>query len=134
MKYFDEPSTVRLIDDFQKRTKPSPLLLLVTTHLFSNSISYCTWSSLASSAHVLAINTTDGSFSRIISTSSFPVHRFPSPWQFQTRRFIVIGVVEPQPPPNPKVYHLQSSKLVDVFEVNLKGIQLAPDFSSHSIE
>ena len=56
-------------------------------------------SSLASSASVSAMNTTEGSLARIISPSSFPVCRFPSPRQFHTRQFMATGGAEYQPPP-----------------------------------
>ena len=134
IKYFNEPSTVRLTEALQKSTKPPPLPLLGTTHLFSKSIFRYIQSGLTSSAHVLAINTMEGSFACIIYTSSFFVCRFLSPRQFHTRQFIEIGRAEPQPPPNPKVYHHQSSKPVDVCQVNLIGNQPVPYSSFHSSE
>ena len=63
------------------------------------SISCTTRSSPALSASVLAMNTIEGSFARIISPSSFPVRRIPSPRQFQTLRFMILSRADHQPPP-----------------------------------
>ena len=67
-------------------------------------------SSLASFAHVSAINTTEGSFAWIISPSSLLVRRFLSPQQFHTRRFIVTDGAELQPLPIQRVCPSHSLK------------------------
>ena len=55
--------------------------------------------SLASTSQVSTTNTTIGSCARIKSSSSWTVWGFPSPWQFQQRRFMALGGAGHQPPP-----------------------------------
>ena len=87
------------IVSLQNRTKPPPLASLGTTNMFSNCIFHFTSLSLVLSAHVSAINTTEGYLARTMSASSFSVHGFPSPRQFQIKQLIAIDRVDTQPPP-----------------------------------
>ena len=55
--------------------------------------------SLASSIHVLGMNTTEGSFAQVKSLISFSVTRFPSPQQVHIMRLMAFGWATQQPPP-----------------------------------
>ena len=81
-KFVLEPSTVASIVVLQNNTKPPPLFFLGALNIFSHLIFLNTIFSFTSSAHVLAINTTEGSFVHTVSASSVFVHGFPSPRQF----------------------------------------------------
>ena len=87
------------IDSLQYNTNPPPLFDLGAMNIFSNFIFLNTFFSLASSTHVSAKNMTKGSFARTISASSFSMHGFPSPRQFQTRQLIATSRADDQPPP-----------------------------------
>ena len=76
-----------------------------------------TKSSLTSSVRVSAKKTTKGSFTYIISTSSLPIHRFPSPRQFHARQLIVLGGANDQPPPIQKLLHHHPEKPVVTWTV-----------------
>ena len=77
---------------FQKITIPPPLLISRQTSIIPpNFILLRISSSLTLSSHVSAKNTTKGSYAWIKSLSSCFVRRFPSPQQFQDRRFIAPG-------------------------------------------
>ena len=55
--------------------------------------------SLTSSIHVSGMNTTEGSFTRIKSPSSFSVTRFPNLRQFYTKRLMTPSGAARQAPP-----------------------------------
>ena len=101
IKYLWESTSSMLIEFFQNNTSPPPLFNLGTTHFWSKLILLKVQSSLTSSVHVSAINTTEWSFACINLTSSFYVHGFPSPRQFQNNKLITSGRASNQPPPIP---------------------------------
>ena len=97
--------------------------------MFSHWIFLITFFSLASSTHVSANNTIDGSFTRN-SANSFTVHGFPSPWQFQIKQLMVIGGAGHQSPPLRNRTQLHPQKAAYVCLVTL-GEQLP--FSFHQV-
>ena len=101
----ENESTLKSTKFRQKSARPLPLLFLSTKNKLSNSMFRLICCSLASSAHVSAINTTEGTFARITTSSSFPVRRFPSPRQFQTIMLMALSEAALQPPPMNFLYH-----------------------------
>ena len=99
LKYLWESTTSMLIEFFQNKTNPPPLFSLGVTHFWSKLILLKVRSSLTLSAHVSAINTTEGSFACINLTSSFSVRGFPSPQQFHNNRLIASSRADYQPSP-----------------------------------
>ena len=92
---FRQASQTKLFILFRTQSDQIPIQRLLSC----TSISYTTWSSLASSASVSAMNITKGFFARIIFPSSFPVRRIPSSQQFHILRFMILGRADYQPPP-----------------------------------
>ena len=66
------------------------------------------------------MNTTEGSFTRTMLTSSFFVFGFPSPLQFHTKRFIVSGMADEQPPPISKIKCHPLEKPIAFYWVTLR--------------
>ena len=106
----EKESTLRSIEFFQKSARPPPLLFFSTKNKLSNSMFRLISCSLTSSAHVSAINTMEGSFARITTSSSFPVRRFPSPRQLQTIMLMALSGAAQQPPPINFSYHLSKPR------------------------
>ena len=102
----ENESTLKSTEFRQKSARPPPLLFLSTKNKLLNSMFHLICYSLASSAHVSAINTPEGTFARITTSSSFLVRRFSSPRQFQTKMLMALGVAALQPPPMNFLYHL----------------------------
>ena len=122
--------TITPIDDLQNNTKLPPLFVLGTTSMFSNCIFIFTSFNLVLSAHVSTINTTEKYFSCIMSASSFSIHRFPSPQQFQIKQLIAIGRTDTRPPPlNKKNFH-RLLKPVYIYQVTPDN---HPQFSCHKL-
>ena len=94
---FYKVSTFKFIKFFQNSTSPLPLWSRGTMNIWSNYKFCFIFFSLASFAHVLAMNMTKGSFARVKSTSSFSITKFPSPRQFHTRRLMILGGAIPHP-------------------------------------
>ena len=128
IKYLCESSIVTWTSFFQNSTNPPPFLPLQTSHLLSKFMLWRTRSSLASSAHVSAKNTIEGSFARIMFPSSFFVRRFPSPRQFHTKRFMTPSGAKHQPPPFEKKILHHPSKHVSCCKVIRGDHQLLKNF------
>ena len=106
----ENESTLKSTKFCQKSARPPPLLFLSTKNKLSNSMFRLICWNFASSAQVSTINMTEGTFAQITTSSSFPVRRFPSPWQFQTKMLMALGGAALQPPPMNFLYHLSKPR------------------------
>ena len=136
-----ETSTVTSIVDLQNNTNPPPLFDLGAMNIFSHLIFLIIFFCLASSVHVSAKNTTNGSFVHTKSASLFSVHGFPSPWQSHTKPFMAIGGADTQPPPLKKKNSHHPLKLIcfclvtldDPPHLSFRILILLPHFFSPSL-